>query len=244
MINTSQLQGAFLQYRADQVAAEKMHDPDLTPEANRQRQTEARAAARAKLREAIPQRPDGPDPRDAVTAALAPTTADGIAVLAHQRAKVDALMDAGRNILQVIQQADVTRLAAILDAAETSERVLSSSDPEGVQAELRGAVFDRLADLGHEDAVKAAESHADQEATTAWADALEALADGQEPDGAVQSAIYRHDVAAYRGTFGLVSSPEEARTLADAQRRAAQDGIRERVAQQADRSRDLMGSDR
>lgn len=244
MINTSKLQGAFLQYRADQVAAEKMHDRDLTPEANRTRQAEARAAARAKLREAIPQRPEGPDPRDAVIEALAPTTADGIAVLAHQRAKVDALMDAGRNILQVIQQADVTRLAAILDAAETSERVLSSSDPEGVQAELRVAVFDRLAALGHEDAVKAAEAYADQEATTAWADALEALAGGDEPGGAVLSAIYRHDVDAYRGTFGLTSSPEESRTLADAQKRAAQDGIRERAQQQADRSRDLMGSDR
>jgi len=244
MINTSKYQTAFLQYRTDQIAAEKMHDPDLTPEANRQRQAEARASARAKLREAIPQRPEGPDPRDAVIDALAPTTADGIAVLAHQRAKVDALMDAGRNILQVIQQADVTRLAAILDAAETSERVLSSSDPEGVQAELRGAVFARLADLGHEDAVKAAEAHTDQGATTAWADALEALAGGDEPGGAVLSAIYRHDVDAYRGTFGLTSSPEESRTLADAQKRAAQDGIRERAQQQADRSRDLTGSDR
>lgn len=244
MINTSKLQGAFLQYRADQVAAEQLRDRDLTPEANQQRQAEARAAARAKLREAIPQRPEGPDPRDAVIEALAPTTADGIAVLAHQRAKVDALMDAGRNILQVIQQADVTRLAAILDAAETSERVLSSSDPEGVQAELRAAVFDRLADLGHEDAVKAAEAHTDQEATTAWHDALGSLAGGEEPDGAVQSAIYRHDPAACRGTFGLSSSPEESRTLADAKKRAAQDGIRERSEQQADRSRDLMGSDR
>ena len=244
MLNTSKLQGAFLQYRADQVAAEKMHDPDLTPEANRQRQAEARAAARAKLREALPRRPEGPAPRDAVLDALAPTTADGIAVLAHQRAKVDALMDAGRNILQVIQQADETRLAAILDAAETSERVLSSSDPEGVQAELRGAVFDRLAALGHEDAVKAAEAHADQEATTAWADALEALAGGDEPGGAVQSAIYRHDPTAYRGTFGLQSSPEESRTLADARKRAAQDGMRERAQQQADRSRDLTGADR
>src|SRR5699024_12824833 len=119
------------------------------PASRRTPQAAARAPARAGLRQAVPRRPPGPHPRAAGTGALAPTPADAIAVLAHQRPKVDALMDAGRNILQVIQQADVTRLAAILDAAETSERVLSSSDPEGVPAELRGAVFDRLADLGH-----------------------------------------------------------------------------------------------
>lgn len=235
MINTSKFQGAFLQYRADQIAAEQLHNPELTPEANRQRQADARATARAELREAIPQRPDDQDPRGAVLDAMAPTTADGIAVLNHQRAKVDALIGAGRNLVQVIAQADANRLAAILDAAETSPNVLSSSDPEGAQAEIRARVFDRLAELGHEDAVKAAEAHTDQEATTAWADALEALAGGDEPDGAVQSTIYRHDVDAYRGTFGLQSSPEEARVLAGAKKRAALDGAREQAEQQEDR---------
>lgn len=236
---TGKFQTAFLQYRTEQIAAQRLHDPDLTPEANRRRQADARAAARAKLRDAIPQRPDGPDPRQAVMDQIKPTTADQIAVLAHEQAKINALIDNGSNVLQLIDQADERRLTALADWAETSDRVLSSPDPEAAQAELRDRVFDRLADLGHEDAVKAQETAQDRELTLAVADALEGLARG-ELNGGAMTTIYRTDPDTYRGTFGANLPTADRQTLAEADRAAQRDALHE---QQADQQRDRMGRD-
>src|SRR5690625_3249427 len=106
MSKTSKYQTAFLQYRTAQIKAERMHDGDLTADANRTRQAKARAAARAKLREAIPQRPDGPDPRDAVLGNLTATTADQIAVQGREREKFEALMDRGAHLSQIIARSE------------------------------------------------------------------------------------------------------------------------------------------
>lgn len=229
MSKTSTYQTAVLQYRTAQIATERLHDPSLTPEANSKRKRDARAAARAKLREAIPQRPDGSDPRGEVLDALTPTTADQIAVQGREREKFEALLARGAHLSQVIAQADERRQGAILDWLETSDEVQESPDPQAAQAELRVAVFDRLATLGHPDAVTAAATVADQEVTTAWADALEALAIGDEPGGTVQTAIFRNDPEAYRATFGADLPAEDGRTLAAAKKHAAQDAAREQA---------------
>src|SRR5699024_12048342 len=68
---------------------------------------------------------------------IKPTTADQIAVLAHEQAKINALIDNGSNVLQLIDQADERRLTALADWAETSDRVLSSPDPEIGRASCR-----------------------------------------------------------------------------------------------------------
>jgi len=241
MSKTSKYQTAFLQYRTAQIKAERMHDGDLTADANRTRQAKARAAARAKLREAIPQRPDGPDPRDAVLGNLTATTADQIAVQGREREKFEALMDRGAHLSQIIAQADERRLAAVLDWLETSDQVQESPDPEAAQAELRGDVFARLAALGHEDAQQAAEQVAERELTTAWADVLEGIADGAEPGYGPRAVIYQADPEGYHGTLGMQLPTDDQRALTEADRNAHRDSIRE---QAMDRQRVLMEADR
>ena len=134
MSKTTTYQTAYLQYRTAQIAAERLHDPNLTTEANGQRKREARAAARAKLREAIPQRRDGSDPRGAVLDALTPTTADHIAVQGREREKFETLLARGAHLSQVIAQADERRLGAIVDWLEPSDEVQESPYPQAAQA--------------------------------------------------------------------------------------------------------------
>ena len=207
MSKTSKYQTAYLEYRTAQINAERMHDPDLTPEANRARRAEARAAARAKLRQAIPQRPTGPDPRDAVLGTLAATTADQIAVQGREREKIETLLARGTHLSQVIAQADERRLSAILDWLETSDRVLNSPDPLAAQAELRGAVFDRLAGLGYDGTQQARDIAAEREQTTAWVDALESAASGEQVGYGPRAVIFQADPEAYHGTLGMSSPP-------------------------------------
>lgn len=230
MSNTGNYQAAVLQYRTDLIASQRLHDPDLTTQANQQRQADARAAARAKLREAIPQRPDGPDPRDAVLDALAPTTADQIAVQGREREKFEALLSRGAHLSQVIAQADQRRLAAVLDWLETSDQVLDSPDPQAAQAELRGNVLDRLAQLGHEGAREALATVADRDVTTAWADVLEGMVTGSPAEYGPRAVIYQHDREAYDGTLGMQLPRDDAQALADAERQTAGDVAREHAA--------------
>jgi hypothetical protein len=227
MHDTSNHQAAFIAYQAALVEAEQMNDPDLTAQANDDRRRQARTQARQALREAIPARPDGPDPRDAVLANLRPTTADDVALMRHERDKVDALLAADRNILAVIDGADEHRLAAIADAAETSERVLASSDPDGARAEILGRVFNRLAALGHDGAVTAQQDAQDRALTTAWADVLEDMADGQEPAYGPRAIIFQQDPDGYAGTLGMRPTVEDSRHLASATRKVQVDAIHE-----------------
>ena len=240
MSKTSKYQAAFLAYRTAQIEAERMHDPDLTPEANRARRAEARAAARVKLREAIPQRPTGPDPRDAVLGTLAATTADQIAVQGREREKFEALLARGAHLSQVIAQADERRLSAILDWLETSDQVLNSPDPQAAQAELGGVVFDRLAALGYDGTQQARDTAAERELTTAWADVLEGAASGEQAGYAPRAVIYRAEPEAYHGTIGMQLPSADTRTLAEADQHTRTDVQRE---QAADHQRDLTGTD-
>lgn len=240
MSKTSKYQTAYLEYRTAQINAERMHDPDLTPEANRARRAEARAAARAKLRKAIPQRPTGPDPRDAVLGTLAATTADQIAVQGREREKIETLLARGTHLSQVIAQADERRLSAILDWLETSDRVLDFPDPLAAQAELRGAVFDRLAGLGYDGTQQARDIAAEREQTTAWVDALESAASGEQVGYGPRAVIFQADPEAYHGTLGMKLPAEDTRTLAEADQHTRAGMQRE---QAADRQQDLTGTD-
>lgn len=69
-------------------------------------------------------------------------TADDVALHARDRETIEALVAAGRTLDSVIATADRTRLAAILDAVETSDDVLPSSEGDALVDERTAAIFD------------------------------------------------------------------------------------------------------
>jgi hypothetical protein len=157
--------------------------------------SEAAAAARA-ARDAL----TGPTRGD-VLASHAPATADQVAVATIQRAQVQALLDHGRTILDVIDAADVNRVSALLSMVETLPDVLSATEPEAVAAELQDRLFDRLVTLGAADALAAQRHEAALAPLAAWAAVLSESENGGEVTPGARSALYRADEAGYQRVF-------------------------------------------
>ncbi|MDT0182469.1 hypothetical protein Q9S36_20030 [Microbacterium sp. ARD31] len=145
-MTTATLIQSTVQARADLLATALIRDPHLTPEGLRARQRREIEAIRERLAGLMPAEPTAPD-RQPVLDALAPKSADDIALQAHQWSKVRALLDAGRDLPRIIADADRARLAAILDGLETMPEVLNDSRPEEVVDFVRGAVWDRLVEV-------------------------------------------------------------------------------------------------
>lgn len=160
--------------RRDLLAAALLQDQHLTPEGLRARQRRDVDVIRARLTAALPAEPTTPD-RQPVLDALAPKDADMIALQAHQWSKVRALLDAGRDLPSIIQDADRLRLAAILDHLETMPEVLEDSRPEEVVEFIQGAVWDRLVQVDPAAERIAAIERTNQPAI-AWRAILEGLA--------------------------------------------------------------------
>ncbi|MGH3689690.1 MAG: hypothetical protein ACRDT7_06010 [Microbacterium sp.] len=98
-----------------------------------------------------------------------------MALHTRQRQIVRAQLGTGRQLAAIIDQADESRLAAIVDGLDDDPAVLASSAPECVAAEVRERVFARLVALGAEDAVTAAAQVRESQAATAWHAALTEL---------------------------------------------------------------------
>ncbi|GEC74000.1 hypothetical protein [Microbacterium maritypicum] len=160
--------------RRDLLAAALLQDQHLTPEGLRARQRRDVDVIRARLTAALPAEPTTPD-RQPVLDALAPKDADMIALQAHQWSKVRALLDAGRDLPSIIQDADRLRLAAILDHLGTMPEVLEDSRPEEVVEFIQGAVWDRLVQVDPAAERIAAIERTNQPAI-AWRAILEGLA--------------------------------------------------------------------
>lgn len=159
----------------DLLATAQTRDPHLTPDGLRARQRREVEAIRARLTAAMPTPPQAVPDRQPVLDALAPTTADAIARVQHEQAKVSALISAGRLLPEVIANASRDRLAAILDGLETMPEVLEATRPESLVAALREMVWDRLVqvDEGAQRVIAA------EEATIparAWSTILEGVA--------------------------------------------------------------------
>ncbi|MFB7843824.1 hypothetical protein [Microbacterium sp. NPDC056052] len=144
MIDTASNISLVIAARRDLLKVAQAHDPHLTPEGLRARQRAEVEAIRARLTAAMPAEPAATPDRQPVLDALAPSTADDIARVQHEQAKVSALLAAGRLLPEVIASASRDRLAAILDSAETSPEVLEARDPASVLDALHGMIWDRL----------------------------------------------------------------------------------------------------
>jgi hypothetical protein len=161
--------------RRDLLTVAQTQDPHLTPDGLRARQRREVEAIRARLIEAMPAEPAATPDRQPVFDALAPATADDIARVQHEQAKVSALVTAGRLLPEVIANASRDRLAAILDSLETSVEVLEAPNPEARIESIREMIWDRLTQV--DDAAQAIV--AAEEATIparAWRSILEGVA--------------------------------------------------------------------
>ncbi len=170
-------------------------DPNLSPEGLAQWQRAEFERWKASTSQITPSVPPVPE-RSTVLDSLKPRTADDVALHAREREKVAARVAAGHTLDSVIATADRTRLAAILDAVETSDDVLASSEGDAIVAERTAAIFDRLAEID-DDARKVADAEAAAAPGAAWATIFADTAEHGVAGIAGKTALYRADSSAY-----------------------------------------------
>lgn len=194
--------------REGYAAAATLRDPHLTPEGVRARQRNEVAAIRATLRAAAPVIPAAPD-RGPVLDALRPKTADDHATLGREREKVRALVYAGQDPSQgferepgqrlqdVIDHADRTRLAAILDDLEVMPHLLAHEDRDRLLAAYSELIWDRLCQVDPA-ALAIHEQERAMAEPAAWAAVLGDLAATGDTTLESLALLHRADPDAYR----------------------------------------------
>ncbi|MGA5644123.1 hypothetical protein ACPCHV_02400 [Microbacterium sp. NPDC088796] len=197
MTDTNRFAAAVRGYRDEITAAMNISDDSLSVSGLGERQRAAVAAARARLLAAVPPLPQGAQSRDDVLAGLGATTADEIARMQHEQGKVRALLDAGRPLAQIIAEADDVRALAIADLVETLPQVLESNSGTEIVAEVRGRVFDRLADLGVDAAASVRNVEQQNAPAIAWHQAMTETAAGSDASVAAWQDVYRADPEGY-----------------------------------------------
>lgn len=197
MTDINRFAAAVRGYRDEITAAMNISDDSLSASGLGKRQRAAVAAARARLLAAVPPLPQGAQSRDDVLAGLSATTADEIARMQHEQGKVRALLDAGRPLAQIIADADDVRALAIADLVETLPQVLDSKSGAEIVAEVRGRVFDRLADLGVEAAAGVRDVEQQNAPAIAWHRAMTEMAAGSDATVGAWQDVYRADPEGY-----------------------------------------------
>lgn len=207
---------AFAAYRDAQARAVNLPDDGTLTRVGRIRaQAAILRPARDALAAAIPAPSDqAADPVASVLAARRAKNADDVALHTRQREIVHAQLATGRQLAAIIDQADESRLAAIIDGLDDDPAVLASSDPDGVAAEVRERVFARLVALGTEDAVTAAAQVRESQAAAAWHAALTELHSASGLSYPTRAALHDADPEGYAATIA-----------ADADRTAAENVV-------------------
>ncbi|TXK18455.1 hypothetical protein [Homoserinibacter sp. GY 40078] len=195
---------AHAKYRSAIREAVKFNDANWTEEAiNRERQKRVQAA-RAELKQALDTQAETlADPASAQREAfdqIAATDADSVAVARNEWGKVRAMLDAGRNLSHIIDNADRRRLSAILDHLD-SDLVAETDDPSGVTAEVSQAVLVRLAGLGDEKAKAAVAAQESVRYDSAWRQVIEQTVSGQQVSVGARTALYGANIDEYRAAF-------------------------------------------
>lgn len=198
MTDTNRFATAVRGYRDEISAAMQITDEALSMTGLGERQRAAVAAARARLLAAVPPLPKGAQSRDDVLSGLGATTADQIARMQHEQTKVRAMLDDERPLSQIIENADETRALAVADLIETLPQVLESGSGAEIVAEVRGIVFERLADLGVESAASLRDVEQQHAPTIAWHRAMTEAAAGSDASIAAWQDVYRADPEGYK----------------------------------------------
>lgn len=197
-INTTRFVQAYLTFRRSLAQAVDFTNPNYTNTAITRERFERVMKARAALSEQIPPVSDAdPDAGIAeVLDGLAPSNADEVALQEAEWRKVQTLLGAGRSLEAVILSAAPLRLAAIAQWIEVAPEALSSSDPDGVIAEVRELVFQQLVEAGVPEAVQARDVTRDANVVAAWRDVLVETLEGAASLGAL-SRVARLDPEGY-----------------------------------------------
>ncbi|GAA3737552.1 hypothetical protein GCM10022239_11600 [Leifsonia bigeumensis] len=195
---------AYAKFEAAKREAVKFHDKNWNNSAITHERRRRLQMARAELRQVLDatSAQAGADPDAARRAAfeqIAATDANSVAVVSNEWGKVRALLDSGRNLGQIIDNADRRRLSAILDHLD-SDLAVQTGDPEGVAAEVSQAVLVRLAGLGDEKAQQAMAAQEATEHSAAWREVIEQAGSGQVTLKA-RTALYQANVDEYRAAF-------------------------------------------
>ncbi|MGN6272157.1 MAG: hypothetical protein ACTHMQ_03620 [Protaetiibacter sp.] len=196
---------AFAAFLAAQKDAVKFTNPNFTNSAVTRERYKRLQDARNTLRDdfaRITTLSTAGDPQAALAAAfetLAARDADSVAVASNEWGKVRAMLDSGRNLGQIIDNADRRRLSAILDHAE--ELGIQAQDVEGVVAEVQSRVLDRLAGLGEPTAQAALEAVQQARYQDAWQAVATETLEGRLTIGS-QSALFNAAPNEYRETIG------------------------------------------
>ena len=174
---------ALKKFSNAQKAAVNFKDDNWTNSATTRERVKRLNQARAELLATIPDKPTEADTsaRGGVLETLLPTNADSAAITASEWSKVEKLLGAGRNFVRIIEQADKRRLAAIIDQLPTHLDAQGDHTDEvtaGIVAEVQDRVFERLVELGDEDAAKALASESGTRKQAAWERVVREAVDG------------------------------------------------------------------
>lgn len=164
---------ALKKFSTAQKAAVNFKDDNWTNSAITRERVKRLNQARAELLATIPDKPTEVDTsaRGGVLEGLLPTNADSAAITASEWGKVEKLLGAGRNFVRIIEQADKRRLAAIIDQLPThldAQGDHSDKETAGIVAEVQDRVFQRLVELGDEDAAKVLQGESGTRRQAAW----------------------------------------------------------------------------
>ena len=200
-LNTTLYQEAYAQYRADLQQAARWTHADYSHNGITRERARRIAEARRKFEAKIPGALDAKtvaDHRPKVLDGLAPKNADQVSVIQHDWGTVEAALNSGRSLQQVIVEAtSAERLASIAANAEAWAYGQQTNDPQGVAADIRAMVYDRLVEVGYEPAVQAHHLNQQFAAHQAWHDVMtEALGSGQTLAGVTD--LHKADPDGYR----------------------------------------------
>lgn len=193
---------AFRRYRDELGAAMQFVSAGLTDQAAATLKRDRVQAARQALLAARPAPLQDVPSRDAVLTGLRPSTADTIAVSQHEATKVQAMLDSGRALGDIIASADVPRALAIADLIETMPHVLQSNAGADIIAEVHSLVFDRLADLGVDAAVSVRDAEQRNAPALAWHRAMTEAAEGSDASIGAWQDVHRSDQSGYEAARG------------------------------------------
>jgi len=194
---------AWSDYLAAAQDAVKFTDPNWTNTAITRERYKRLTAARKALAAVLPPRSEQGAANDAgqaeALAQLAVTNADSAAVANNEWAKLKSMLDSGRNLAQLISNADRRRLSAVLDHLD-ADLAPGSEDPEGVRAEIEGRVLSRLAELGDEKAQQVQQAAVVATHENAWRQVIEQGTRG-EVNIPARTALRRASTDEYEAAF-------------------------------------------
>lgn len=191
---------AYATFRAAERAAVQWDNPNWHRSAVHDERVKRLREARETLTRALPA-PTANDPSKVQEKAkealrnLRPGSADAVAVVSNDWAKIEARLDAGQNLAKLIAAADRETLTALVDRMPT-RLVTTSPEPDDAIAEIETLALERLAALGDQTATEALRAQQALAVTSAWGAVLE-------------QALTRHSITADTSALLFNADPDE-----------------------------------